>query len=87
MKNINLVIILTLILTACSTKSTSTPNNCQNIQNEIDNLKKENYTDMTAFTIKAVTGRYTFGGEKEKYLDQKLQILELKLSDCKRKVN
>ncbi len=75
---------LSFILTACSiTKSTTTPLKCQNIVNEIDNLKKEKYTDTTAKVASYVAsqGRYAYGQEDKK-LEQKIKVLELKLSEC-----
>ena len=48
--------------------------------------KLEKYRDLAAITTKAVTGSYSYGG-KEKNLDQKIQILELKLNACRRRFN
>ena len=83
MKNFTLLITLAILFTACSTKST-TPLQCQNIQNEIDNLTKEKHRDLTAISIKALGGRYSYNGE-EKYLNQKIKILELELSTCQKR--
>lgn len=82
MKKTALFISTILLFTACSSKSTTTPLKCQNIQNEIDNLKNENYTDNTAKVVSYVTsGRYTYGQEDKKF-DQRIKVLELKLSSC-----
>ena len=83
MKKISLFILVTILLTACSTKSTTTLYKCQNIQNEIDNLNKEKYSDLAAITTITLTGRYHTNGE-EKHLDQRIQILKLELSECER---
>jgi hypothetical protein len=60
------------------------PAQCEAIQDEIDTLKKEKYTDAATLTIKTLTGSYPYGGE-EKQLDQKIKILELKLNTCQRR--
>ena len=83
MKKISLLIISSILLTACSTKSTNTPNQCQNIENELDNISKEKYRDLAAITTKTLTGSYSYG-EENKHLDQKIEILKLKLAECKR---
>lgn len=85
MKKIALTISTILLLTACSSKSTSTPLKCQNIQNEIENLKNEKYTDSTSKVVSYVaSGRYAYGQEDKKF-DQRIKVLELKLGECNAK--
>jgi len=82
MKILTLVVTSILLITACSTKSSTTPIKCQNIQNEIDNLKKEKYTDTTSKVASyVVSGRYAYGHEGKK-IDEKIKVLKMKLNEC-----
>jgi uncharacterized protein YcfL len=83
MKKFILLVISLLLLTACSQKPTNTPFKCQNIKNEIDNLRNEKYKNVTATVVQTVTNGYPYGAEKQ-HLNQKIKVLELKLSDCER---
>ena len=83
MKLFTLLLSTVLFLISCSQKPINTPLKCQNIKNEIDNLRNEKYMNVTATVVQAVTNGYPYGEEKQ-HLNQKIKVLELKLSDCER---
>jgi len=83
MKKIILLITLISLFNGCSQKITSLTPKCQNIERKMLDLKQEKNLNLTAKVANTVTNGYPYG-QSSKEIEQKIQILNMELEECKR---
>ena len=79
------LILTSIILSACSTKSTPVPTQCSSIESQIESLKNERCNNVTSQTVHVLAGTFAFKGTDE-HLNEKIKLLELELNECKHNI-
>ncbi len=87
MKNIITLSLLLMLLAGCTTTTKPTQSinhnsSCQEIQEEIERLKKEKKNDLVNTTEMVIMGVYGYGN-KDKKIDEKIKVLKMRLLECK----
>lgn len=78
-----IISLLLILFIGCTTKPTQslTPNDsCHEIEKELNKLKKNKNIDIANTTAMLLLGVY--GQSKDEQRDEKIRVLELKLSGC-----
>jgi len=70
-----------LLINGCSQKIISSTPQCQNIEREMLNLKKERNLNTTAKAVYMLGDSYPTG-KSSKELDEKIKLLNFELRDC-----
>ena len=81
MNKIMLISMITILLSSCSQKMTSSTKECQNIEREMLDLKQEKSLNITAVVV---AKSYPYAKDTHK-LEQKIKVLNMQFEECKRK--